>query len=794
MHPWEHSKAARLAGPVGLVALTLVGMILLSANGLPDSSRSSLGPFSVILVLVGGGSVALAYVLGAFGLGRPLAALLAPSSRSRLWLQLALGLAGTLWLSHALGLIGALSGPGVLPRIIGWLPIVIGLGLLADQLIRGPLRPERWPVLPLSSILWAPGLALLIVAAANPTGTLWGGPPVGTEYNGFDALEYHLQLPKEWAAGARLWPNDHNVYSYLPSFMEAAFLHLGALMPGGEKCNEPVARMLAGSTNDGNWVIACQYLHAAFAIIGALFTARAASVLVARVRASGSTAATPKAPEGGPPAHDRLATTLGVIVGAITLCTPWMVVVSTLPYNDAAAIALAAAGILAALDDRIPIGRRAVIAGWIVGVACGCKPTALFMAGPVVGLLLLSNMLWRRWPLAAIAGSIAGLAAIVPWLWRNWAASGNPVFPFAAALFGTGHWTSEQVERHTRNHHAPPDLHAAGRFGRLFSEEFGLTHPQWGMFLGAMIAAAALALAWKSSRRPALLLLVAIAAQCACWMVLTHLQSRFLLPIITPGALLIALAGGALATWVSRSGESRTRPLRILALIVLALIPLDQARRAVWIFFQQNDGTPNLVLVRGVGAMTGLAFEDQLAAPDERDRAELVRSLDPTQHINLIIRPQTVEDSGVYLLGGSTPLYMLAATGQAAQAASGAGPASAIIYNTTWDTPLLATLIRAAPDDPAAWTKALRARGLRYILVNFNELHRLIEQDHYYDPAVSPPDIARLVAARGAHLRSVRAWRSSTAPPLTGVELFEIDLPAPAENPAARPSLKDHLR
>jgi hypothetical protein len=790
MHPSEHSKAARLFGPIGLALFTLLGILLLSTTGLPGNLPAFLGPFSVVLVLVGGGGMAALYLLGAFGLGRPLAALLAPSSQSRTWLQLALGLATMLWLSHALGLAGALSGTGVGPRIIGWLPVALGLVLLIDQVARGRLRPEHWPVLPVASILWAPGLALLIVAAANPTGGLWGGP-TGTEYNAFDSLEYHLQLPKEWAAGPRLWPSDHNVYSYLPSFIEAAFLHVGALMLGGEKSNDPITRLLAGPSNEGNWVIACQYLHAGIAIIGALLTARTASVLIRRVRgllpgAAGSVAAAAtNRPEGASNSDDPSTTTLGIIAGAFTLCTPWMIVVSSLPYNDAAVTTLAAGGLLIALDDRIPIGRRALLAGWAAGVACGCKPTALFMAGPVVGLFLLANMHVRSWPRAILCGSAAGLLAVIPWLWRNWAASGNPVYPFGAKLFGTGHWTAEQVERHNRNHHAPPDLHAGGRIARLFSEKFGLLHPQWGMLLAALAVALIVALAWRPTRRFAALLAAAILAQCACWMILTHLQSRFLLPIITPAALLIALAGSALLAWIARSGESRTKTLCLFAILVLSLIPLDHARRSIVIFLEQNDEHPNFFLVEGVGGMIGLSGEAKVATPDERERAEEIAKLAPNGYINLILRPQDRADSGVYLLGDSTPLYLLGA--------SGSGP---IIYNTTWDTPLIVKIKQSAGDDPAAWSLALRKRGIRYILVDFSELLRYIERDHNYDPNITTSDIASWITSPSSHLKSIRAWRPATAPPLTGIELFEIDLP-PQQNPATtqpQPTLQDRLR
>jgi hypothetical protein len=47
----------------------------------------------------------------------------------------------------------------------------------------------------------APALAVLLLAACCPPGTLWR-----SEALGFDVLSYHLQLPREWLAGGRLAP------------------------------------------------------------------------------------------------------------------------------------------------------------------------------------------------------------------------------------------------------------------------------------------------------------------------------------------------------------------------------------------------------------------------------------------------------------------------------------------------------------------------------------------------------------------------------------------------------------
>ncbi len=760
MHPSEHPPAARLAGPIGLGAITIGSMLALSCFGLAPGTQTFLGPVSVVSLLFYAGVFALAYMLGALGLGRPLAAILAPNSTHRMWIQLGLGLAAMLWISHLLGVLGLLSGPGARPRIVGWGVVGLGMLLLADQIIRGPLRPEKWPVLPASAMLWGPGLALLLVAAASPPGMVWG--PQSTEHGAFDALSYHLQLPKEWAAGSRLWPTDHNVYSYLPSFVEAAYMHLGTMMVGTPSGGDPVQRMIGG---DGNWVIACQYLHALMAVAASLLTARAAWAIAKRCDV-----------------EDRAARILGVLAGAFTLGTPWMIVVSTLPYNEAGLLALGAAGILIAIDSALAPWARGTAAGLAVGVACGCKPTALFMIGPVVGLLLLGTEPPRGWPKMIAGGILAGIAAIAPWLIRNFLACGNPVFPFASRLFGTGHWTPEQVSRHAANHHAPPGTSLGDRFSKLIDGEFGLTHPQWGIALLVLAIALIGALAWNKSRRLGTLLALGLAAQAVCWMALTHLQSRFLIPLLTPVTLLLTLAGAALVIWVSRSSANtakRPAPMAIAALGVLALAPLSQCVSSISAFLEQNKFLPNQGLVYGVGTMTGMGVEDALRAAAQTDRENAINTMGPIAYINLKIRPQETADTGVFLLGDSTPLYILGATGTTTTDRA----SSPVIYHTTWDaSPLLLPTTQPAAADIHPWSSSLRDQGIRYVLVNLSELDRLITKSRYYDPAITFDDIQSWLRAPASHLRPVRAW------PEAASQLFEIDLPPRPSNATPRKS------
>src|SRR5205809_404472 len=63
-------------------------------------------------------------------------------------------------------------------------------------------------------ILW-----LISACAMLPPGLLWGDEP-----NGYDVLEYHLQVPREWYELGRIVPLQHNVFSFLPFNVEMHYL------------------------------------------------------------------------------------------------------------------------------------------------------------------------------------------------------------------------------------------------------------------------------------------------------------------------------------------------------------------------------------------------------------------------------------------------------------------------------------------------------------------------------------------------------------------------------------------
>ena len=212
-------------------AIALAVFVGLCAIGLPPGVPSTAGIASGLYNLLLGGGIALAFVAAGAGLGLLIA------ERCRGWLAagpaiaIATGCALQLWLAHLLGWSGIWkAGPAVaLAASLGLL--IPGWAALAWHVFRAVGRRERAPATHPLWIMAAPSVAVMLAAAMSPPGLFWS-----SEFGGFDSLSYHLPLAVEWAAQGRVQPVEHNVYSFLPSYVEAAYaqIHvaLGGAVPG----------------------------------------------------------------------------------------------------------------------------------------------------------------------------------------------------------------------------------------------------------------------------------------------------------------------------------------------------------------------------------------------------------------------------------------------------------------------------------------------------------------------------------------------------------------------------------
>jgi hypothetical protein len=587
------------------------------------------------------------------------------------------------------------------------------------------------------ALLALPALALLAVASVIPPGTLWS-----SEGRGYDVLSYHLMLAREWIGMGRIAPLTNNVYSFLPSYMEAAYTQLALMLGAGVGGREPLG--LGG----GDPIIAASFLHALMGVGTALVIGvHAHRMLLAH--------APPEGDAVGEARTTRAARAGAVIAGAAFISVPWTIVVGSLAYDEMGVTLCFAGALIAAFEKPLRPSVRAALAAFLVGVACSAKPTALYLVAPATAVALAFSIPVRRWLIAALACVPAGLAPLLPWLIRNWLASGNPIFPAAASIFGPGHWSAAQIARWDAEHYL--DLSLADRLARLFDTTHGILHSQWSILFPLAALAAILAIAHRSTRRVAIIAAAMLLVKAIAWLSVGHLQSRFLISAGVPASILVGLA-----TFVLLRSERRPRLVVSYALAAASVCALIAS--SVYIFVTQNNGAPDAALIPGVGYMNGSLgpAPPMLAAPDA---AQYYAQHPVSYAANNLARITGTDKTTILLVGDATPLYL------------GRAP-NRIVYDTTWDTSPLAAALRESGDDIDGALHTLREkRGITHLLVNFSELQRL-ESSGYLDPLLAPSAMMPLVRD---HTRVLLRWDEF------GVVLVALAPPPPPHRAAPGP-------
>lgn len=695
--PRPEKAQTRTSRPPVLLWTGWVGMLLVLiafAGSIGGPQGPGLALIVVLETLLRSGWPAAAYLLASWGMGslvsRALQSRFAPGLTSPI--RFALGLAVMLTAAHVLGSLGLLNT---------WTAIglcVVGLTGLVGQLLtsqgRKPLEHQTPAFQPPPGWIWLglPAIALLLTAAASPPGALWS-----SEYGAYDVLSYHLELPKEWLALGSTLPVDHNAYSFLPGSLEIAFTQL-ALLTGARDGHAMLA-------SNGWRLMSAQYLHTGLAIASAWIVARLARRLAAAAGFDG-----------------RAARIASAVAGGLVLCTPWTIVVGSMSYNDLGVIVLGGGATLAACRRSDRVARQAAVVGFLVGVACCVKPTALLFVGAPAGILLLRFLPWRTWGKAVVIGSVAGLLALSPWFVRNAAMTGNPVFPLSMGVLGRDGWTPEQAERWSHAHEHGGSLTDRLRLLTWADPESnegnnpvarwrGAANPQWLLAFPAGLLASGLLLDRRRRRLIAVGLLMGLAAQIVAWLAFTHLQSRFLIPCLLTLAPMLGL------------GVARLRAPRGIGLGLGALVCLVQVGGAWVIFAHERGGSPNALLVGGPGLFMGDPYDGE------------VGSVSPVAFVN----HELPENATVLLVGGATPLYI----------------DRPVIYATVWSRPPVLDLfpdlvIDQAPKQGDAAPAPIDAS---YVLIDYAELARQ-RGSGYLDPALTPDSLQRLVARLGP----VRSW------------------------------------
>jgi hypothetical protein len=467
----------------------------------------------------------LLWLVAAYGLGSlvPLPERAPESAALRTVSCAALGLGAMSLTALGLGLVGMLNRPSAFALLAAGAGITIWRAMRQREALSS--RVQRWWNAPAGAAwLWAlvmPLLGVALVAALAPPGVLWGMD----EPNGYDVVEYHLQVPREWYEAGRITPLHHNAFSFFPFNVEMQFL---------------LAMHLRGGPWAGMYL--AQLMHAGYVALA-----------VAAVYAVG-----------------RSTSGNGTVPGVCAAASPWLVMLAPLAYNEGGLLlygTLAIGWTLVALRER---ERRVVamsVAGAMAGLACGVKLTGGPMLLLPLPIALIAIATARRdAPAKAFAAAVLflaiGIAMFSPWLVRNLAWAGNPVFPEEQSLLGRGHFSEAQSERWKAAHSPREDQRAISARLRAGWDQIIVD----GRFGYALIPFA-LVCAALAYRRPETWLLLALLALLAVfWLAFTHLQGRFFVLAVPLAALLIAQVQGRLAL---PTGAAATAVLAVIGLAVV---------------------------------------------------------------------------------------------------------------------------------------------------------------------------------------------------------------------------------
>ncbi|MSR34087.1 MAG: hypothetical protein EXS12_04720 [Phycisphaerales bacterium] len=498
--------------------------------------------FALLSVWILSGWQCAAWLLSAFGLGVFAKEKVFGRGPDGCALAFAFGIAMQLiidqWLG-SLGLFSALRGAVALGVFVpGWI-----------MTLRFVVRAWKLQTQDKASSLWwwpaLPAIAALLIAASISPGVVWS-----TEFCGYDALEYHLQAPKEWMAAGAIRPLEFLAYSGMPNFVEGGFLHVMSL---------------SSDARDG--AVACQLLHASMLLVAAFVLADAAALLAS-----------------GLGINSHIARLCALCA---TLATPWLIVAGSLAYSESGIVLAFACVLNVFARQGISFQWGGFILGALIAVLIGSKASSLILVVPaiVAWFALRVDCAWKNWKSIA-CGAFALAIGLTPWLARNWYYTGTPFFPLVTNLMGVGWWSGEQGMRWNQAHASDATMMQRGLalWNQLFV--FGLgENPTagnpWKWFWGPLpwigVGSVALLSMLRTTRHVAAALALSSALIVIGWMFATHLQSRFLIPLAIPLSLAFGLAaasvfGGALSVNASAVGAPKRNPLSLL-LCAWAVLP-----------------------------------------------------------------------------------------------------------------------------------------------------------------------------------------------------------------------------
>lgn len=269
------------------------------------------------------------------------------------------------------------------------------------------------------------------------------------------------------------------------------------------------------------------------------------------------------------------------LAALLFLANPVVLTELHVAYVDLAYAFFFTAGFLFALRATAGKGGEGVywlLAGLCCGVVAGLKVTGI-VAAAVIGSLAIPSLLAARrsGSLNNLLGTLAVCFALpvlvlwLPWIIKAWHATGNPVYPFAHALFGGLEWSAGLAIQFSQ-------WQSSIGMGRDALDylllplrvilDGGVDYAHFDGEIGSFwIGLLPLTLAFGMRIRLARCALLVSGLYFGVW-ALSSQQMRFLIPILP----LLAMAGGAvICDAIERFGKSQAEWLRVAVVGVFAL-------------------------------------------------------------------------------------------------------------------------------------------------------------------------------------------------------------------------------
>ena len=682
----------RVAGAIAL-GLLVLWIWIGGALTIEESPRGIAATLRFLMHLPG----PLAWMLSALGLGVAVVKILA-LERMRWIFSLAIGCAAMLFIDAAAGGLGFFGlqlfgiGGGQIPAAILLLPGIFSLwrnfdphwtvALNSGKSAGNNVGNEKSTTG--SWIAWTmtPALATLLLAAVTTPGWLWS-----TEFGGYDALSYHLQLPREWLALGRVQTLSHNIYSAFPSFVECAYLHVMAMR---------------GSASAG--ALDAQILHGLFTLATAAMIALLARFCYERCCDKSH----------DPALAQRMQTIVGWCAAALFLGLPWIIVTGSLAYDEMPMVLMLTAALWLIVSRTSDASQRGIFTALAIlcATAMGAKLTAaLFVTAPIA----LLSIAWLRRLICdgrATATSairvimiavIAGIVVLSPWWMRGAITSGSPFFP----ILGNGGLTVIQAEIFHRAHGSI----AASEWWNALHDQFlfaGLTatapnaepwRPFWSILPLVGFLSGIFLLVRRESHLIAAKLLFVAFIQVALWLFFTHAKGRFLIPTAIPLVVLFALV----VTNLERS--------RWLGRVALCSILAAWCMQPLLAY--ATDGP---VIENQFTPATGIGLERIFTGESggEGLPAALYR-LPPSAR--------------VVSLGGSAVFWWPMIPG----------------YSTVWNGNPVGRALASSGGDPEIAIADLRRAGWTHVVIDENML-RIWQKSGWLDSSITPDAVMRLTA------------------------------------------------